>query len=232
MRLPATGRELTLNESRKAYFSIEPNRKAFIYVRVTDMSDNITVVNSDGVVVYTDAEAITGAQTFTKNTDPDVVYKLNLNGNFVAKVYNGTEEIGAGLDYALLANGMLMLKNSYLRTLAAGEYTIRLTIKPMGENYPDNSGNDAPADVVLKLTVEKKKLTLGHKESDGKIYDGKSIGTTTVNTDSDGALTFEYKEERMRTIRRIPPKRRRMSESMSSASPQPRQTRSRRLPQR
>ena len=185
--------ELTLNESRKAYFSIEPNRKAFIYVRVTDMSDNITVVNSDGVVVYTDAEAITGAQTFTKNTDSDVVYKLNLNGNFVAKVYNGTEEIGAGSDYALLANGMLMLKNSYLRTLAAGEYTIRLTIKPMGENYADSSGNDAPADVVLKLTVEKKAPSIGHKESDGKIYDGKSIGTTTVNTDSDGALTFEYK---------------------------------------
>ena len=185
--------ELDLNDAFKAYFSIEPSQKTFVYVRVTDQSDNITVVNSDGVVVYTDAEAITGAQTFTKNTDFDVVYKLNLNGNFVAKVYNGTEEIGAGSDYALLANGMLMLKNSYLRTLAAGEYTIRLTIKPMGENYADNSGNDAPADVVLKLTVEKKTPSIGHKESDEKIYDGKSIGTTTVNTDSDGALTFEYK---------------------------------------
>lgn len=185
--------ELTLNDDRKAYFSIEPNRKAFIYVRVTDMSDNITVVNSDGVVVYTDAEAITGAQTFTKNTDFDVVYKLNLNGNFVAKVYNGTEEIGAGSDYALLANGMLMLKNSYLRTLAAGEYTIRLTIKPMGENYADNSGNDAPADVVFKLTVEKKTPSIGHKESDEKIYDGKAIGMPTFDTDSDGAVTFEYK---------------------------------------
>ena len=185
--------ELDLNDAFKAYFSIEPSQKTFVYVRVTDQSGNIAVVNTDGVVVYTDAEAITGAQTFTKNTDFDVVYKLNLNGNFVAKVYNGTEEIGAGSDYALFASGMLMLKNSYLRTLAAGEYTIRLTIKPMGENYADNSGNDAPADVVLKLTVEKKAPTLGHKESDGKIYDGKSIGTTTVNTDSDGALTFEYK---------------------------------------
>ena len=185
--------ELTLNESRKAYFSIEPNRKAFIYVRVTDKSGNITVVNTDGVVLYTDAEAITGAQTFTKNTDFDVVYKLNLNGNFVAKVYNGTEEIGAGSDYALLANGMLMLKNSYLRTLAAGEYTIRLTIKPMGENYADNSGNDAPADVVFKLTVEKKTPSIGHKESDEKIYDGKAIGMPTFDTDSDGAVTFEYK---------------------------------------
>ena len=185
--------ELTLNDDRKAYFSIEPNQKAFVYVRVTDQSGNIAVVNTDGVVVYTDAEAITGVQTFTKNTDSDVVYKLNLNGNFVAKVYNGTEEIDAGSDYALLANGMLMLKNSYLRTLAAGEYTIRLTIKPMGENYADNSGNDAPADVVLKLTVEKKTPSIGHKESDEKIYDGKAIGMPTFDTDSDGAVTFEYK---------------------------------------
>ena len=185
--------ELTLNDDRKAYFSIEPNQKAFVYVRVTDQSGNIAVVNTDGVVVYTDAEAITGAQTFTKNTDSDVVYKLNLNGNFVAKVYNGTEEIGAGSDYALFASGMLMLKNSYLRTLAAGEYTIHLTIKPMGENYADNSGNDAPADVVLKLTVEKKTPSIGHKESDEKIYDGKAIGMPTFDTDSDGARTFEYK---------------------------------------
>lgn len=185
--------ELDLNDAFKAYFSIEPSQKTFVYVRVTDMSDNITVVNTDGMVVYTDAEAVTGAQTFTKTTDSDVVYKLNLNGNFVAKVYNGTEEIGAGSDYTLLANGMLMLKNSYLRTLAAGEYTIRLTIKPMGENYADNSGNDAPADVVMKLTVEKKAPTLDHTPSDGKIYDGKPIGKPTLNTDSDGALTFEYK---------------------------------------
>ena len=186
--------ELDLNDAFKAYFSIEPSQKTFVYVRVTDMSDNITVVNTDGMVVYTDAEAVTGAQTFTKTTDSDVVYKLNLNGNFVAKVYNGTEEIGVGSDYALLTNGMLMLKNSYLRTLAVGEYTIRLTIKPMGENYADNYGNDAPADVVLKLTVEKKAPTLDHKESDGKIYDGKRIGMPTVNSDSDGVRIFEYKK--------------------------------------
>lgn len=186
--------ELDLNDAFKAYFSIEPNQKTFVYVRVTDQSGNIAVVNIDGMVVYTDAEAVTGAQTFTKTTDSDVVYKLNLNGNFVAKVYNGTEEIGVGSDYALLTNGMLMLKNSYLRTLAVGEYTIRLTIKPMGENYADNYVNDAPADVVLKLTVEKKAPTLDHKESDGKIYDGKRIGMPTVNSDSDGVRIFEYKK--------------------------------------
>ena len=188
--------ELTLNESRKAYFSIEPNQKAFVYVRVTDQSGNIAVVNTDGVVVYTDSEAVTDAQTFTMDSGSNVLYGLKLNGNALLAVYNGTKEIRSVTDYSLIENGtnaVLTLKNSYLRTLAAGEYTIRLTIKPMGENYADNSGNDAPADVVLKLTVEKKTPSIDHKESDEKIYDGKAIGMPTFNTDSDGAVTFEYK---------------------------------------
>ena len=188
--------ELTLNDDRKAYFSIEPNQKAFVYVRVTDQSGNIAVVNTDGVVVYTDSEAVTDAQTFTMDSGSNVLYGLKLNGNALLAVYNGTKEIRSVTDYSLIENGanaVLTLKNSYLRTLAAGEYTIRLTIKPMGENYADNSGNDAPVDVVLKLTVEKKAPTLDHTPSDGKIYDGKPIGKPTLNTDSDGALTFEYK---------------------------------------
>lgn len=188
--------ELTLNESRKAYFSIEPNQKAFVYVRVTDQSGNIAVVNTDGVVVYTDSEAVTDAQTFTMDSGSNVLYGLKLNGNALLAVYNGTKEIRSVTDYSLIENGtnaVLTLKNSYLRTLAAGEYTIRLTIKPMGENYADSSGNDAPADVVLKLTVEKKTPTLDHTPSDEKIYDGKPIGKPTLNTDSDGAVTFEYK---------------------------------------
>ena len=188
--------ELTLNDDRKAYFSIAPNQKAFVYVRVTDQSGNIAVVNTDGVVVYTDAEAITGAQNFTMDSGRDVLYGLKLNGNSILAVYNGTEEIYEVTGYSLIENGancVLTLKNKYLRTLAAGEYTITLLFKPMGENYADNSGNDAPADVVLKLTVEKKTPTLGHKESDEKIYDGKAIGMPTFDTDSDGAVTFEYK---------------------------------------
>ena len=188
--------ELTLNEDRQAWFNIESDQKVFVYVRVTDNSGNITVVNSDGVVVYTDAEAIIDAETFTMDSDRNVIYGFKPNGNSILAVYNGTEEIHELADYSLIENGAnaaLTLKNKYLRTLAAGEYTIRLIIKPMGETYADNDGNDAPAEVVFKLTVEKKTPFHDHKESDGKIYDGKPIGMPTLDTDSDGARTFEYK---------------------------------------
>ena len=61
--------ELTLTEGT-ASFNIEPNRKAYVYLRVTDAGGNITVINSDGVVVYTDAEAITEAVSFTARMFP------------------------------------------------------------------------------------------------------------------------------------------------------------------
>ena len=183
--------ELTLNGG-KASFGIEPDRKAFVYVRVTDNSGNITVVNSDGVVVYTDAEAIAGIKIFIMGLESDIGYHLNMNGNTVSEVYNGTEKLN-DTDYYVSWDGSFTLKNSYLSTLAAGEYTISLMFRPMGENYVDNNGNDAPSEVFLKLTVVKKTPILDHKSSDGKIYDGNPIGTPTFNTDSDGALTFEYK---------------------------------------
>ena len=182
--------ELTLNESRKAYFSIEPNRKAFVYVRVTDVSGNITVVNSDGVVLYTDAEAITEAMTVTRLDEQDVSFSVKLNGNTVAALYNGDTLIDSR-SYMILADETITLKGSWLSTLAAGEYTIRARYNPMGESF---EVGDEPAMTAVKLTVEKKTPVHDHKPSDGKIYDGQSIGMPTFNTDSDGARTFEYKK--------------------------------------
>mgnify|MGYP000560778045 CR=1 FL=1 len=182
--------ELTLNESRKEYFSIEPNRKAFVYVRVTDASGNITVINSDGVVVYTDAEAITEAMTVTRLDEQDVSFSVKLNGNTVAALYNGDTLIDSR-SYMILADETITLKGSWLSTLAAGEYTIRARYNPMGESF---EVGDEPAMTAVKLTVEKKTPVHDHKPSDGKIYDGQSIGMPTFNTDSDGARTFEYKK--------------------------------------
>ena len=181
--------ELTLNDDRKAYFSIEPNRKAFVYVRVTDVSGNITVVNSDGVVLYTDAEAITEAMTVTRLDEQDVSFSIKLNGNTVAALYNGDTLIDSR-SYMILADETITLKGSWLSTLAAGEYTIRARYNPMGESF---EVGDEPAMTAVKLTVEKKTPVHDHKQSDGKIYDGQSIGMPTFDTDSDGTPTVEYK---------------------------------------
>ena len=180
--------ELTLTEGTAA-FSIEPSRKAYVYLRVTDVSGNITVINSDGVVVYTDAEAITEAVSFTKLGGADVSVRVSLNGNTVAALYNG-DAILDSADYTVSADGTVTLKNSYLSGLAAGEYALRVAYNPLGEEY--RSG-DEPAMTSVKLTVGKKTPSINHAPDDAKNYDGKPIDAPTFDTDSDGAWTVEYK---------------------------------------
>lgn len=180
--------ELTLTEGTAA-FSIEPSRKAYVYLRVTDVSGNITVINSDGVVVYTDAEAITEAVSFTKLDGADVSFRVSLNGNTVAALYNGDALLDSAA-YTVSADGTVTLKNSYLSGLAAGEYALRVAYNPLGEEY--RSG-DEPAMTSVKLTVGKKTPSIHHVPNDAKNYDGKPIDAPTFNTDSDGAWAVEYK---------------------------------------
>ena len=180
--------ELTLTEGT-ASFNIEPNRKAYVYLRVTDASGNVSVINSDGVVVYTDAEAITEAISFTKLDDADVSFNVNFNGNTVKALYNGDALLDSA-DYMIFDDGTITLKNSYLSALAAGEYTVRAVYNPLGEEY--RSG-DEPAVTTVKLTVSKKTPFIDHVPSDGKTYNGKPIDVPSCSTDSDGTLTVEYK---------------------------------------
>ena len=180
--------ELTLTEGT-ASFNIEPDRKAYVYLRVTDASGNVSVINSDGVVVYTDAEAITEAVSFTKLDSEDVSFRVSLNGNTVAALYNGDTLLDIA-DYTVSDDGTITLKNSYLSALVAGEYTVRAVYNPLGEEY--RSG-DEPAVTTVKLTVSKKTPSIGHVPGDAKNYDGNPISAPTFDTDSDGALTVEYK---------------------------------------
>ena len=181
--------ELTFKDG-KASFDIEPNKKATVYVRVTDLSGNVQIINSDGVVVYTDSEAITQATEFTMLNNNDVNFNVNLNGNTVKALYNGEEQI-SDENHTASEDGTITLKNAYLKTLAAGEYTVRVAYNPMGEAY---KSGDEPAMTAVKLTVKKAEPILGISGQNlKKDYDGKPIETPDYVTSSDGDVTVEYK---------------------------------------
>lgn len=176
-------------ENGEASFSISPNKKAYIYIRVTDQSGNVEVINSDGVVLYTDAEAITGEMTIVMLLEHDVSFAVRLNGNTVRALYNGDEPIGS--DQYTVSNGVITVKKSYLRTLAAGEYTLHVAYNPMGEAF---QSGDEPKMTAVKLTVKKAEPTLAFLPAKfQKEYDGKPMVTPTYAANSDGAHTIEYK---------------------------------------
>lgn len=155
---------LTL-ENGKAEFSIEPNRKAYIYVRVIDASGNIGVINSEGIVAYTDSEALTDASANTELSEEELILpKLapeiieGMNGEWMKNTNQGLSfrSNAAFADFLeVLVDGKLLdasqydvqegsirvtLKPAFLETLSVGRHT--LTVR--------SAGGEATAHFLIK----------------------------------------------------------------------------------
>lgn len=144
---------MTLDENGEGTsFDIEPNRKAYVYVRATDKSGNVTIVNSSGVVVYTDAEAVTETAEFTRLDKKDVTFDVKLNGNTVAALYNGDTPIDSA-DYTVSEDGRITLKKLRFHTCRRRIHD-SCPVSSDGESCEDG---DEPAMTSVKLTVKRER---------------------------------------------------------------------------
>jgi hypothetical protein len=141
-------------------FDINPNEKCYVYVRLTDGAGNVSYLNSDGIVVYTDSEQDTKSISFTKTSKTDVTAQVTLNGNTIKQItYNGST-LTQGVDYTVNGN-TITFAASYLDTFAASAtpYTFIISYNPLGEMYVDAVGNQAPNTTSIELTVSKADVT-------------------------------------------------------------------------
>lgn len=156
---------LTKDANGRYKFNIPAKFKGFAYVRITDTAGNVTVLNTDGVVVYSDAAQSTKKVTYVKNTKKNTVANVTLNGNTVKTVTiskagtsNGTA-LKAGTQYSVNASkNQITWKGTYLETLPVGNYTITLSYNPQGVAYAPNysaKAEDAPKTTTIALVVEK-----------------------------------------------------------------------------
>lgn len=178
-------------------FSIEPNQKLYIYAKVTDHAGNTAIVNSDGIVLYTDAEQVTEEMVFTRLGDNDLTASVKLNGNTIKEIKCGGNVLTSGEDYTVNQNtGSITFQNSWLSTLAAEEYTLTVSYNPMGVEYPSQPGEDseAPATTFITLKVEKAAGSVENLSNISKVYDGQPVSDVTYTKSSTGAVTVEYKE--------------------------------------
>lgn len=138
--------------------TITPGTKCFVYARITDRAGNSACLGSDGMVVYRDSQAVTERIRYTKTSITDVTAEVTLHGNTVNEVRNGAVTLNENTDYSVdPANDTLTFHASYLNSLTAGAYTLEITYHPLGVEFADTAGNDAPAETALALTVEKAK---------------------------------------------------------------------------
>lgn len=188
---------LTLNADGAGSFPVDPNSKSFLYVKATDKGGNVTVINADGMVIYTDAQPITTRINFAKTSTEDSVFYVKDNGNTVKSITMGNRELVKDTDYRIgtSANGQLpiTLTNSFLQALTAGSYTLTVSYNPLGETFVSGGDNQTPAATTVALSVGKATVD-ATIASMNKIYDSQPV-TPSATTESDGAMTWEFKPD-------------------------------------
>lgn len=140
-------------------FSVGANEKFSVYAKIKDNAGNTSIINTDGIVVYTNSTQETSNISFTRTSTTDGVAKVNLNGNIINEIKNG-EAIIENSNYSVTPDGTITFKASYLDTLSVGTYTLNISYNPMGENYiSDTSIGDVPETTTITLAIKAKDMS-------------------------------------------------------------------------
>ncbi|MDD7177884.1 MAG: X2-like carbohydrate binding domain-containing protein [bacterium] len=166
--------------------SVTENEAFVLYARITDKAGNTTIINSNGVVVYTDAAQKTADITYTRTTKTDVTAEVTLNGNTIDKVtissagsMEDAAELTNGSDYTLNPAGdKITFKGDYLDKLPAGDYTITVSYKPLGKEYQTGGLNEAPNTTAIALKVVKADVPAIQDVDRNYVYAAGSKGET------------------------------------------------------
>lgn len=134
----------------------DPGEKFIIYARITDNAGHQTIINSDGIVVYTDVAAVS-EMNFTKSSRKNQDAGLTLNGNTVAEITKDGNRLEAG-NYTVI-NDRLVFNADYLNSLEAGKHRLMVTYNPLGETFTTGESNgDTPQTTTITLNVKKASL--------------------------------------------------------------------------
>ncbi|MDR3363417.1 MAG: YDG domain-containing protein [Clostridiales Family XIII bacterium] len=162
-------------------FDINPDSKYIVYAKLADASGNAAIINSAGVVLYTDSAQDTQSISHTRFSAADRTANVALNGNTVAGVSIGGAPLALGSDYTV-SGGVIAFKETWLNTLAASDtaYTLAVSYNPLGESYPSGPlpGSDAPGTTAISLSVGKAASTLALTANDAAVYGTDNVTLT------------------------------------------------------
>lgn len=136
--------------------TVDPGEKFIIYARITDNAGHQTIINSDGIVVYTDVAAVS-EMNFIKSSRKNQDAGLTLNGNTIAEITKDGNRLEAG-NYTVI-NDRLVFNADYLDSLEAGKHRLMVTYNPLGETFTTGeSKGDTPQTTAIMLNVKKASL--------------------------------------------------------------------------
>lgn len=158
-------------------FYIEKTGKNVVYARLSDSIGNNNYISSNGITLYKDAVQKTNSITYTKLSDSDCKIELELNGNAVKKLDNGSEAVTREESYTVSDDGTLVLKKHYLDGLDAGQYEFRVSYQLSDYEYEYDDEN-LLSDTLFKVNIK-------NAEIDNGSDDNNSNGDSNDKDDSD-----------------------------------------------
>ncbi|OPZ93227.1 MAG: hypothetical protein BWY72_02467 [Bacteroidetes bacterium ADurb.Bin416] len=129
-------------------------QKVVVYARLADNVGNVTIINSDGMVIYNDIKTTVIQLNYTKLSNKDASVSYDFKGNTFKELLLDDVVLRNNVDYTINGN-WIYLKSSYLDTLAAGLHTVKTTCYPLGVTETPKAGSDAPYVESLGLYIKK-----------------------------------------------------------------------------
>ncbi len=152
------------------------NRTTFIvYAKVVDKAGNVSIINSDGAVIYADSSFKKRYATFDKNeeTAADTELAVSFEGNTVKSVKNGEELLTLGTDYTVSDTGIIF-KKEYLSKFEAGNtQTFTVAFNPQGVETDKVSIEDT-CEIFIKDTTHQH-FAVHHKRVEATCLNGGNI---------------------------------------------------------
>lgn len=186
---------LTAWQTYNGKFTIAPNHGYIVYAKLTDNAGNVRFLSSDGVVLYTDAEAVTTTINYYKAYGEDKTAEVRLNGNTIREILDENNNVlQAGTDYSVDGE-KITFKNTYLQSLAAREkpYVLTIFYNPLGKAYQDGNRNEKPATTGVQIFIGRQTGSITNISDPSKTYDGTAVTAPTYVKNTEADVTVEYK---------------------------------------
>ncbi len=189
--------------------TIRNNQTVYVYAMLTDVAGNCTVINSNGVVIYTNPEyvGVNEEEIYDKYSGTDIVVDVNFYGNTVnsIQIEDVSGNVVATLDeddyQANEAGNNVKIFANFLDTLSTAgtrdytEYTIVVKVDPLGEGIPNEFTGVAPDAVEIPLTVNKAETVITVYDFE-MYYNGEAV---IVDEESGITYSTNHKEGEVET---------------------------------
>lgn len=203
-------REIELDSNGKGSFAFTSEAKGFLYVRFTDRDGNIKIVNAPtGLVIYNDAKIKDGeSDTISKthkelvangltlpidllSSDVDSIVCTKSDGNNIPMTRNQQYRVSTNASTGEKA--ITLDIDNFLKTIVPGTYTLNVAFKPMGVDYVEANGNEAPNTFTITLIVKTDFRTVYITNLLTKYYDSEPVSPEYTVSEGGGQVKFEYK---------------------------------------